>query len=62
MDISKYLIFGVFGPLFITWSKVDNMLNDGNDQFMWAIFLLYGLTIITFSYVASFYFKKSSNS
>ena len=35
------------------------MLEDGNEEFMWYLFISYGLTILSFSYFMTFLFSKA---
>jgi len=61
MDISKYMIFGILSPLLIMAFNVEVLLTGGNIGMLWGLFLVYGFTIIMFSYVMSFSFKESTN-
>ena len=61
MDLSKYMIFGILAPLIITLFNVRILLEDGNALFIWVLFIIYGFSIVLFSYVLSFKFKDSSN-
>jgi hypothetical protein len=61
MDIFKYMIFGILGPLIIMAFNVNVLLEGENTMFLWALFISYGFTTVIFSYVMSFAFKESSN-
>jgi len=59
MDYIKYLFFGIISPLIIKYSNVEVMLEHGNEEFMWYLFISYGLAIISFSYFMSLLFSKA---
>ena len=60
MDYAKYLVFGFFTPLLIIIVRVDVLIDHGNIEFFWVLCLEYGLSIITFAYILSFYYKDPS--
>jgi len=61
MDMFKYLIYAIAAPLIVYAFNVEILIYKGNFEFFWLMILIYGPTIITFSYVFSFGFKEASN-
>lgn len=54
MDYFKYCVFGCAVPLIVNFFDLESLTKDGNNEFLWSIFLLYGVTTVAFSYAFSF--------
>jgi ATP-binding cassette subfamily A (ABC1) protein 3 len=63
VDLLKYLIPGLICPLLCKMYQLDNLVGDRDSETaVWTIFILYGFSIISFTYLISFLFKDYANS
>ena len=61
IDLVKYLLPGVIGPLLVAAFKVATLKDDNNWVTTWALFLVFGTANISFMYAASFIFKSAGS-
>ena len=57
MDVGKHLIPAIFCALMVLAFNVTSLQEDSNYGATWLIFILYGWSIIPFSYLFGFLFK-----
>ena len=56
IDILKYLVYAISAPYLLKLLDITLLIEGENEEFVKYLFLIFGINIISFAYVSTFFF------